>query len=94
MKLPRAYLLILFCLSCELYAWENRITHPALTNEAVGASSIDNYLKTYLGSNNGVTTELYWDFSFFLHVKEPIEAGETDPSKTTRKYGVLEFSRR
>jgi hypothetical protein len=77
----------------NVIAWENEFTHPALTEKTVERSDLDDYLKTQLEMPDGIETELYWDFSFYLHVKEPIEAGETDPSKTARIYGVLEISK-
>ena len=69
----------------NVIAWENEFTHPALTEKTVGRSVLaEDYLEMQLGMPDGIETELYWDFSFYLHVKKPIEAGENDQSKTTR----------
>jgi hypothetical protein len=54
MKFKFAILLLILGSCNSLYAWENRITHPALTNEAVGGSSIDSYLKTQTGLTDGI----------------------------------------
>ncbi len=78
------FLSVPFCLFKHLFGFENKNTHPVLTDKAVAASVIDNYLKTQPGFKDGVQTTLEWDFSFYLHVKKPIEAGENDQSKTTR----------
>ena len=78
----------------DTIAWEGFFTHPAFTESSIGGSIVGDYLKTQMGFKTGVQTKLELDFSFYLNVKKPIEAGENDPSKTTRIYGVLEISRK
>lgn len=80
-------LVILFSLSKELCGFENKKTHPALTDEAIGAPGIDNYLKTKLGLSGGVSNELYW--SFPADIKERMDEGDAEPDKTTRT--ILEW---
>ncbi len=54
----------------DLYAWGNTKTHPALTEKAVGsdnsAAKIDDYLKTQLGLDEGIETELKYDFPWSI----------------------------
>jgi len=76
-------ILQIFLIWCNpLYAWENKLTHPAITDEAIGTSSIDNHLKTQLGLDNGVATDLYWDFP--SDIEERIDKGKAEPGQTTR----------
>lgn len=51
-------------LNTTIYGWDNRLTHPAITREAINSSAslIDSYLATQLGLSDGIATELYWDF--------------------------------
>ncbi|MCG7854145.1 MAG: hypothetical protein MIO92_16640, partial [Methanosarcinaceae archaeon] len=68
---------------CELaYSWGNKKTHPALTDKAISASVINDYLKTQLDLRDGVTAELKWDFP--SHIKERLDKGTAEPDKTTR----------
>ena len=60
----------------------NKQTHPALTDKTVAASVIDDYLKTRLGLDDGVATELYWDFS--RDIEERIMRGNAKPNTKTR----------
>jgi hypothetical protein len=39
-----------------LYAFENQKTHPAITERAAIAFTIDGYLKAQLGLNDGINT--------------------------------------
>ena len=84
-------LAISFCLCENLYAFGNKLTHPALTNKAVGtgnsAAKIDDYLKNELGLDNGMATELEWNFP--SEIKERIKEGKEDSNKKTRT--VLEW---
>jgi len=67
------FLTISVVLCKHLYAFENKLTHPALTDKAVKVdNNIDNYLKTHLGLNDALTTELYWDFP--ADIKELLNA--------------------
>jgi hypothetical protein len=69
--------------SCEdLYAWENKKTHPAITNEAIDFSNLDNFLKNQLSLSDGLITELYWNFP--PDIKERIDRGKAFPEQTTR----------
>ncbi len=43
------YLVIIFGLYNKLWAWDNRFTHPAITDEGITASYIDDYLKAQMG---------------------------------------------
>ncbi len=74
-----------------LYAWDNILTHPALTCEALqagnNAANLDDYLKTQLGLDGGIETELYWDFP--ADIKERIKGGKAESEKTTRT--ILEW---
>ena len=82
------FFLSVFLGLCEYsYAWENKKTHPELTDKSIGASVIDDYLKTQLDLATGASTELYWDFP--SDIKKRIEEGEAEPEKTTRS--VLEW---
>lgn len=64
------FLTISVALCRHLYAWENIKTHPALTEKAVGsdnsAAKIDDYLKTQLGLDEGIETELEYLFLWSL----------------------------
>jgi hypothetical protein len=83
MKLSNTiYLVIFIGLSHNLYAWENKKTHPAITNNAISASMVDNYLKTQIGITNGLTTQLYWNFP--QKIKTRISRGDANPNQTTR----------
>jgi len=73
---------------CErIYAWGNKKTHPAITDKTVGASVINDYLRTQLSLSDGVSTELYWDFP--SDIKERLKAGKANPDQTTRT--ILEW---
>jgi len=77
------FFLNMFLGLCEYsYGWENKKTHPAITDKAVGVSSVDSYLKSQIGLDNGILAELYWDFP--ADMKERIKWGEAEPEKTTR----------
>jgi hypothetical protein len=86
MKNRLLILLITFVISILpfrfLYAFENVKTHPAMTERAAITSTIDNYLKNQIGLNDGINTELFYDFSF--EIKSRIERAEWDGGKTTR----------
>lgn len=78
-------ILQLFLVSCNsLYAWENKLTHPAITEQAVNgsASGINDYLKIQLGLIDGLSTQLYWDFP--SDIKERIDKGKANPEQATR----------
>jgi len=73
---------MLFGLSHKLYAWENKLTHPAITERGIAASTVDAYLKTQVGLADGVSTQLYWDFP--QDIKTRIGRGDAKPDQTTR----------
>jgi len=75
-------LVVLFGLSHKLYAWENKLTHPAITGEGIAVSTIDAYLKTQVGLPDGVSTQLYWNFP--QDIKTRIGRGDANPDQTTR----------
>ena len=68
----------------SLYAFENKLTHPAKTKEATDTdlASLDDYLKTTLDLDDGLTTQLYWNFP--VDIKTRIARGKAIPDKTTR----------
>ena len=51
-------------LNVTIYGWDNKLTHPAITREAINSSAslINSYLTNQLGLSGGTATELYWDF--------------------------------
>ncbi|PKL50907.1 MAG: hypothetical protein CVV39_00915 [Planctomycetes bacterium HGW-Planctomycetes-1] len=73
---------LFFGLCSSLYAFENKYTHPALTQRAIGDSVcvLDDYLKTQLGMTGGLTAELYWDFPASIKAR----MDKAEPDKTTR----------
>ena len=74
---------VVFVLSAHnLYAFENVKTHPAMTERAVTASTIDNYLKTQIGLNDGINTQLSYNFPLEIQIR--INRAKWDGGKTTR----------
>ena len=56
------------CLSNPVYSWDSDLTHPSITENAVIASTADDYVKTQLGLSGGVTTQLEWTLAdMFLY---------------------------
>lgn len=49
-----------------LYAFDNIETHPSLTEKAVCASVLDNYLKAQMGLSVGIETQIKYDFPLLL----------------------------
>ena len=82
MKYKFSILLLTIILHNPLYAWENKETHPAITNNGILVSIADSYLKTQMGLTNGATTQLYWNFS--QDIKMRIDKGAANPNQTTR----------
>ncbi|MCX6826905.1 MAG: hypothetical protein NTV06_06550, partial [candidate division Zixibacteria bacterium] len=84
-------LVMLLSFSSVLYGWENRFTHPAITEQAVdsNAAQINDYLKNQLGLSSGLSTQLYWNFP--SDVTNRIRAGSADAGNRTRT--VLEWIR-
>ena len=74
-----------------LYAYDNVLTHPALTYEALqtdnNSAKLDDYLKIQLDLKDGLNTELEWDFP--ADIKERIKRGKAEPENTTRT--ILEW---
>ena len=56
--------LLSFC--ANLYGWGNKKTRPALTDNALGISTADSYLKSQIGLDDGILTDLYWNFPTYL----------------------------
>ncbi len=80
---PKITILALAVVLCNpLYGWENKKTHPAITDNAVTSSIADSYLKTQMGLTNGITTQLYWNFP--RDIKTRIYWGDANPNQTTR----------
>ena len=75
-------LIIIFILCNRLFAWENKKTHPAITNNSIAASVTDNYIKTQMGLKNGQSSPLYWNFP--QDIKTRISRGDANPNQTTR----------
>jgi hypothetical protein len=73
---------VTFLLSFQgLYAFENKRTHPAITEKAAAASTIDGYLKTQLGLSAGLSTQLYWNFPADIEKRMTIN-DKVEPTKT------------
>ncbi len=53
-----SFLIINIWLTHSSYGYGNKITHPAITSNAIGESAIDSYLKDQLGMSNGLQTQL------------------------------------
>ena len=74
-------LYVLSCLTHGLYAFENKYTHPAITEQAVtNNTTIDNYIKTQLGLSGGLSTQLYWDFQSDIELRMT-RNGKVEPTK-------------
>jgi len=71
----------------SLYAFDNKKTHPAITERAVVASTIDDYLKTQVGLNDGISTQLFYDFPSEIQTR--IRKARWSPEKTQRS--ILEW---
>ncbi|MCJ7728698.1 MAG: hypothetical protein MUO27_02285 [Sedimentisphaerales bacterium] len=65
-----------------LYAFDNKKTHPALTDKAAAASTIDDYLKTQIRLNEGINTRLSYNFP--SEIQERIMRAQWLPEKTQR----------
>ncbi|OHB56993.1 MAG: hypothetical protein A2Y07_11570 [Planctomycetes bacterium GWF2_50_10] len=91
MKIQKEYLIAisLICFCQQLYAWENRFTHPAITEKAVKSNGtiINNYLTTQFGLSDGLSAQLYWNFP--SAIEKRLKAGGADPGIKTRT--VLEW---
>jgi len=86
--IKRNFTLVVFLIVCTpLYAWENRYTHPAITDEAVNLSGLDNFLKIQLGKDDGFLNELYWDFP--SDISERINKGGANQNQQIRT--ILEW---
>jgi hypothetical protein len=64
-------------------AWENKFTHPAITEQAVNSSAaqINDYLKNQLGLSDGLSTQLYWNFPSDIETRMT-RNGIVDPIRT------------
>jgi hypothetical protein len=73
----------LICFCQLLYAWENKVTHPAITKKSVNSNTaiVDDYLKTQLGLSDGLSTQLYWNFPTDIK-NRMTENKKVDPNKT------------
>jgi len=82
---------VILITGARLYAWENRETHPAITEQAVSVNEarVDDYLKTQLGLSDGLSTQLYWDFP--SDIEGRVKKGGTNPNQRTRT--ILEWIR-
>jgi hypothetical protein len=62
MKLINIFILILIlCIYCDVYAFDNKRTHPDITDIAAKNSNIENNLIQYLGFNGGLNTKFAFD---------------------------------
>jgi hypothetical protein len=82
---------VILITGARLYAWENKLTHPAITEQAVNGivESFDDYLKTQLGLSDGLSTQLYWDFP--SDIAGRVQKGGTNPNQRNRT--ILEWIR-
>lgn len=64
-------------------AWGNKFTHPTITERAIDNSTAtaDEYLKTQRGLNDGLATQLYWDFPADIESRMT-RNDMVDPTKT------------
>ncbi len=93
----RRWILIICFLSVALgfrknvFAFGNKKTHPALTEKAVAASVLDDYLKTELGIDEGINAEFQYDIEMYdAYIKRRMEKGKVEnpdnPSRTILKW--------
>jgi hypothetical protein len=63
-KISTVFSAVIILSSQGLYAFENQRTHPAIAERAATntASILDDYLKTQIGLNDGITTQLSYNF--------------------------------
>jgi hypothetical protein len=86
-KMAKNAIAIAFVLSfiyqAKISAWENKKTHPALTQKVSDINNfVNNYLQTQLGLSQGLQTQLTWNFPD--DVKERLRRGEAEPDLITR----------
>ncbi|GBC62269.1 hypothetical protein DENIS_3238 [Desulfonema ishimotonii] len=48
--------MMIFC--TEIYAWDDGVTHPLITEKAVENSGLDSYLQDVLNFDSGIKTEI------------------------------------
>lgn len=83
MKKLVCFLILSFVLNNNYaFGFENEKTHPSLTNRAINASVVDDFLKIQLGMGSGLSTELYWYFP--SDIEKRIKAGNANSSMKTR----------
>jgi len=72
-----------FIYQAKISAWENKKTHPALTQKVSDINNLVNsYLQTQLGMSQGLQTQVTWNFP--MDVEERLRRGEAQPDLTTR----------
>ena len=83
MKKALIIITVIFNLPINLYGWENKLTHPAITEQEItgSATKVDDYLKSQLGLSGGTATQLYWNFPSDIETRM-MENKMFDPAKT------------
>jgi hypothetical protein len=79
------YLIVSLGLTFNLYAWENELTHPAITEKAVNssASQVESYLQSQLGYTTGWNTQFQITNTSTPFIQDLIDRG-LDKSITIR----------
>lgn len=75
----------------NVFAFGNKKTHPALTEKAVAASVLDDYLKTELDIDEGINAEFQYNVEMYnAYIKRRMEKGKVEnpdnPSRTILKW--------
>ena len=80
---------LLFSLCNISNAWENKLTRPAITEQAASPdlAIVDDYLKTQLDLDDGLLTQLHWNFP--KDIERRTRGGQADPY--TKNRTVLEW---
>lgn len=78
----RNILVVMMCLvlmNFNASAYDEKITHPYITDAAIGRSILNNYLKSYLGIPNGILKEYYG-----ISISDLIKTGSTNEDVSSR----------
>lgn len=68
------------------YGFGNKATHPALTEKAIAASVLDDYLRTELGIDEGINAEFQYNVEMYdAYIKQRmVKGGVENPYNPTR----------